>query len=247
MKKMIIIISKKRLLLFKSIRLTISIFLTILVLFFNNIHHSKSNILIPINNNISQNLIKGVPILSQFPNLPTGCECTCAAMLLNWLDVSVTKEELANLISKGDRPHFSSGKLIGGNPEYEFVGDPFSSAGFGTYHKPINNIINHYLPGKSLDLTGCSFDELLENITDNRPVIVWATVNMQTPSIKSLWRDTDDNIILWKSPEHAMVLIGYTSTEVIVNDPFVGKQVNYDRLIFEKNWVYMGRQAISVQ
>lgn len=246
MKKMIIIFPKKRKLLFKSICLAISIFLAILI-FFNNIHHSKSNILIPINNNISQKLIKGVPILCQFPNLPTGCESTCAAMLLNWLDVSVTKEEIANLISKGDRPHFSSGKLIGGNPEHEFVGDPFSSSGFGTYHKPIDNIINHYLPGKSLDLTGCSFDELLENITDNRPVIIWATVNMQTPSVKSLWRDKDGNIILWKSPEHAMVLIGYTSTEVIVNDPFVGKQVTYNRSIFEKIWVYMGRQAISVQ
>lgn len=238
MKKIIIIISKETLLSLKILCIAIGVFITILIL---------NNTSLPISNNISENFIKGVPILCQMPNLPTGCESASAAMLLNWLKVSVTMEEIAKSLPKGKRPYFSSGKLIGGNPEYEFVGDPFSSSGFGTYHQPIHNIVNHYLPGKSLDMTGCSFDELLKIIADNRPVIVWATINMQPPSINSTWYDKNGNKVIWKSPEHAMVLIGYTSTEVIVNDPLVGKEVHYNRSIFQRTWVYMGSQAVTIQ
>lgn len=196
-------------------------------------------------NNTPGNPIKNVPMIYQNPTLPTGCEIVSAAMLLQWAGVKVSPKEIADAIPKGSLPYQSGSKLIGGNPDYEFVGDPYKKSGFGVFHKPIADCMNKYKVAR--DLTGCSFDELLKVIDSNHPVVVWATINMKKPSINSVWYDTKGNKVVWKTPQHAMVLIGYTQSKIIVNDPLKGDHVQYSRSDFEKYWVYMGSQAVTVK
>lgn len=184
-------------------------------------------------------------MIYQNPKLPTGCEIVSAAMLLRWAGVQVSVNEIANAIPRGALPYQSNGKMVGGNPDYEFVGNPYQESGFGVFHQPIAACINKYKPAQ--DLTGCSFNRLLKVIDSNQPVIVWTTINMKQPQINSIWYDIKGNKVVWKTPEHAVLLIGYTKTHVIVNDPLAGACVKYNRSDFEKYWVYMGRQAVTIK
>lgn len=197
-----------------------------------------------VSNFTSANPIKNVPMIYQNPTLPTGCEAASAAMLLQWAGINVSMEDVANALPKGSRPYQSGNILMGGNPDYEFVGDPYKKSGFGVYHKPIADIISQYLPVE--DLTGCAFNDLLKVIDSNRPIVVWATINMRKPSVNSTWYDERGNKVIWKTPQHALVLIGYTDTSVIFNDPLAGANVEYNRSDFANYWEYMGSQAVTI-
>lgn len=48
--------------------------------------------------------IPDVPVLSQNPELPTGCEATATTMLLQWAGVQVNKSEVADALPKEDMP-----------------------------------------------------------------------------------------------------------------------------------------------
>lgn len=185
--------------------------------------------------------------ICQLPNLPTGCEAASAAMLLQWAGVDVTKEEIADALPKGELPVQKNGQFTGGNPNKEFVGSPYSSSGFGVFHEPIARIIESYLPGRVKDITGCTFDTLLKIIDSGRPVMVWVTINMAEPKINSTWYDKDGNKVVWKTPEHAMAIVGYNDTEIIVNDPLTGQKTNYNKKLFIKAWEFMGCQGITVE
>lgn len=191
------------------------------------------------------NPIKNVPIICQNPTLPTGCEAASTAMVLQWAGINVTMENIADALPKGKLPYQSGDKLMGGNPDYEFVGNPYKKSGFGVFHKPIAKVIDKYLPAE--DLTGCSFNDLLKVIDSNRPIIVWATINMKKPSINATWYDESGNKVVWKVPQHTLVLIGYTETQIIVNDPLVGENIKYSRTDFINYWEYMGSQAVTIK
>src|SRR5699024_11245486 len=69
--------------------------------------------------------IPNVPPLVQHPDLPTGCEATALAMLLNWAGLEISKYAVVDALPKGDKVHTVGGERIGANPHYEFVGDPY--------------------------------------------------------------------------------------------------------------------------
>lgn len=192
-------------------------------------------------------MIEYVPCISQLPELPTGCESTAAAMLLNWAGVEVTKEEIARKLPKGELIHFDGTNWRGGNPNDEFIGDPFTKFGYGVFNKPIENIINEYLPGQALNLTEKDFNEILEAIDMGNPVIAWISLNLNPVKEAKTWYDKDFNEVKWKVPEHVVVIVGYTEKNVVVNDPYTGKQIEYPKDLFETRWIEMGRHAVSIE
>ncbi|WP_090790719.1 C39 family peptidase [Paenibacillus sp. GP183] len=184
--------------------------------------------------------------LSQLPDLSNGCEAVAATMLLNWAGVSVKKEDIANALPKGDMPAANDDDaMIGANPQYVFVGDPFS-VGFGVFHAPVANVINTYLPGNIKDITGASFNDLLETIKSGKPVVVWATENMVTPNIALEWQDYNGDIVDWYEPEHALLMTGWDDDHAYMNDPMTGKEERYSLWDFKDVWETMGSQAITV-
>lgn len=196
-----------------------------------------------------ENVIKevdGVPVISQFPELPSGCESAAASMLAQWAGINVNKQEIAKFLPKGPLPIYRNGLLYGMSPEEVFIGDPFSNKGFGVYHGPVASVLNLYLEGNARDITGVSFQEMLKVIDGGRPLVVWATKDMALPYIYGSWYDKDGKKIEWIAPEHVFVLVGYTSKEVIVNDPYTGQRKLYPIKTFENRWESMGRQAVTV-
>lgn len=191
--------------------------------------------------------IQGTTAIGQMPELPSGCEITALAMLLNWSGLNIDKQDLARAIPKESVPVLKSGVLRGGNPNMSFVGDPFSGNGFGVYHKPIAALINKYLPDKSEDITGKTFEDILKIIDSGRPLVVWATVDMKEPRLYTSWYDRYGAKVKWMGPEHAFLLVGYSDTDVIVNDPYTGRREYYPIPLFKNRWETMGKQAVTVR
>ncbi|MFC4769089.1 C39 family peptidase [Effusibacillus consociatus] len=198
------------------------------------------------NSNREGRVISGVPTLSQYTELPTGCEATTISMLLGWTGIQVTKEEVARTIPKEKVPVYQNGKYIGGNPNAGFVGDPFTGNGFGVLHLPVMEYLNQYLPNVATNLTGTSFENILWTVNSGRPVMVWITRNLAESYVSLTWNDEKGNRIQWRAPQHTVLLIGYSHTEVIVNDPETGGTTRYPRELFQKRWIEMGRQAVTV-
>ena len=223
----------------------IMVFIGVLSIIHNNSNSETSNknffsILLP-----DSYKIEGIDTLNQFPEMPTGCEITSTTMLLNWYGVNVDKEELGEAIEKADIPSYVDGSLQGPSPNEYFIGDPFSSDGYGVYHKPIADLIDKYTDGKSKDITGCSFNKLLHTVAKGTPVVTWVTINMKESSIGSSWTNGDETIE-WIIPEHAVLLVGFNENEVIINDPYTGTEYTVDKDIFKDRWISLGSQAVTI-
>ncbi|WP_252903924.1 C39 family peptidase [Secundilactobacillus oryzae] len=70
-----------------------------------------------------------VPLIAQRPELPTGCEITATAMMLNYAGAKVSKMTLAK-----EMPRSS-------NPNKGFVGSPYSTSGWYVYPGGLKGIV----------------------------------------------------------------------------------------------------------
>ena len=194
---------------------------------------------------VNSHKIENVPILNQLPEMPTGCELTSAAMLLNWYGIDVDKNDLGYEIEKASIPSYVDGTLQGADPNEYFIGDPFSDSGFGEYHKPTADLIDTYTSGKGKDITGCSFEALIEVVSNGTPIITWVTIDMKEAILNSSWY-SNNGIVEWMVPEHAVVVIGFTENEVIINDPYTGTEYNVHKSTFIDRWNSLGNQAVTI-
>jgi len=192
-----------------------------------------------------------IPAVHQHPELRSGCEVTSLAMLLQAMGQSVDKMQLAKEINHDPTPIRYDGYgniAYWGHPDVGFVGKmDGSSRGFGVYHGPIADLLNQHLPNSAEDMTGQSFDALLEKIELGKPVIVWTTVPLKPTDLWTGW-NTNQGPIRATFNEHAVLLVGYGPQAVYVNDPFDGTAAKrVDRNTFEQSWIQLGKQAVSVK
>lgn len=102
-----------------------------------------------------------ISVIKQRPELPTGCEATSLAMLLNYIGSPITKIQVVQ-----DMPYHSS------NPNLGFVGSPYESSGYTIYPPALMDIMEKYA-GSSLNLTGKGTSSIKNSIDSGKPVIVW--------------------------------------------------------------------------
>lgn len=191
--------------------------------------------------------IQGVPVYGQYPELPSGCEATAVSMVMRWAGAQVTKVDVANATPRQPLPYWQDGVMKGGDPHKGFVGDPFVEKGsFGVFAKPMVAVVNKYLPGRGVDLSGKSFAELLQVIDSGRPVAAWVTNYLKEPTVNARWTTAEGRTITWRTPEHVMTIIGYNDTQIIVNDAADGQVRSYNRARFQYVWETMGRHALTV-
>ncbi|KEO83914.1 hypothetical protein EL26_06925 [Tumebacillus flagellatus] len=193
--------------------------------------------------------ISGVPVLAQAPELPTGCEATSLTMLLNYEGIAADKTDVVRKLPVVDVPVYlgDDSEMTGGDPNLGFVGDPFSADGYGVYHAPIAKVLNSYLPGRALDLSGKSFDDVLAAVAEDHPVVTWMAMDLDDVSTAYVWKTPDGQQIDWKVPEHCVLLTGYDESNVTVHDPYSGQTVRYDKQRFRQVWEALGSQAVTVQ
>lgn len=182
--------------------------------------------------------------ISQYPELPTGCEVTSLAMVFNYYNVSCDKCEIAdNYLPKGE---------VGTVDFHEaFEGDPRDEDSYGCYANVIvktaqNIISDKQLPMTVSDLTGASLEELFDEIDNNMPVIVWGTQDCQEGHYSVTW-NVDGKELTWFTPEHCMVLTGYDENSVWVADPIYGDVRSYDKETFNHSYQSLLQQAVLLR
>ena len=192
-------------------------------------------------------MIENVPIINQFPELPTGCEATALTMLLQYYGVDVSKCDVANRIPKVKLPVKKKGYYVGFHPDEGFIGNPYSKYSYGVFAKPVEDVINTYLPNRALNLTGNSFDEILEYVKNGQPVMIWITINMKNVAYKNSWKLQDNTLFKWPGNEHAAVLVGYDEEKIYINDPYTGKMEEYKKEVVQNRYIALGKQALAIK
>lgn len=183
-----------------------------------------------------------IPFVSQYPELPTGCEITALTTVLNYLGYNVDKLTMADY-------YLDKGKMGEVSPYKAFVGNPRDEDSCGAFAPVLVNSATKYLKSQRsymnvYNITGAEYNELLDYVDDGHPVLVWETMYMKEPYESCTWNIDGENII-WLSREHAMVLIGYTQSTYIMADPLRGI-CEYDKELVETRYKSMGKQAIVI-
>jgi len=184
------------------------------------------------------------PRILQNPELPTGCEVTSLTMAMNHAGIAAEKTDLAdNWLDKGEYRASDYKKV--------FVGDPRSTFAYGCFSDVIVNCAEKYFTAKNIsmhaeNLTGTSPEQLYRYVSKGKPVIVWATGNMEECYYNKQWTDAETgNLITWILNEHCLLLTGYDKQQnlVYVNDPMKGKTA-YPMDVFEYRYKQLGKQAV---
>jgi len=191
------------------------------------------------------------PVL-QAPEFLSGCEVSSLTAVLNYYGEDIDKVTLSVLfLPENNTSTEQNGKTYRANPWKVFVGSPESDC-YGCFAPVIVETANSYLKAvgsakRAVDLTGAQPSKLYEYISNNVPVIVWATQNMEKSTVTTTWYDKDTNKLFeWPGSEHCLVLLAYTDTTVTVCDPAKGI-VNYSRKTFEERYKELYQQAVVIQ
>lgn len=195
-------------------------------------------------------MIKGVPVIAQFPEYPTGCESVSTVMALNFMGHDITVEQFVDqYLPKSMDFYRILRKRYGPSPYEYFIGNPKTSASYGCMAPVIERALHDYLGNHSqvINVTGSELSKLCSAYIDKGiPVIVWATINMLETVSKNSWYLEDDSLFTWPGNEHCMLLVGYDEKYYYFNDPYAGEQVQYEKQLTEERYMELGKQAIVV-
>lgn len=99
-------------------------------------------------------------VISQLPELPTGCEMTAVTMMLQYAGVNINKFQVA-----AETPRSSNG-------DYGFVGNPYSASGWWVFPTGIAPVVSRHL-GHSQVMTGASLSAIQQKLLQRHLVVVW--------------------------------------------------------------------------
>ncbi len=190
-----------------------------------------------------------VPVICQYPRLPTGCEATAVAMVLQYYGINITAEDFASNWLACDANFYSTGGLqYGPDPNEVFAGNPFSEYSYGCYADPIISAINeNSTKCKAWKITDKSLGTLCtEYIDQDKPLLIWATMNMRQSRKGNTWYLQDGTKFTWISEEHCLVLVGYDKDHYFLNDPQSGSTVAYEKELVELRFKELGSQAVYI-
>lgn len=200
-------------------------------------------------------LISDFSVIWQMPELPTGCEITALAMVLQYFGYEVDKTALAAeylpVVVYPDFYYGGDGNLYGPDMRENFVGDPFSEWGYICGAPAVLSAANQYLLEEgggraAADLTGASPQHLYELAAADIPVVVWVTIEMSDRYDVQGWYTASGEYMEWCTQDHCTVLIGCSQNTVTVADPISGI-TEYDRGRFESVFESRGRQCVIIE
>lgn len=196
---------------------------------------------------IAEKTLLDVPLINQMdaPRLYNGCEVTSLAMMLQFWEIKVTKNELAEEIPRVPLKN-KDGKY--GNPNMGFVGNMEDGPGLGVYHGPIFELAQSYLNKelKVVDLTNHPFETLIEKVSQGLPVWVITTTDSSPVSTIQSWLTPQGPVDITFNM-HSVVITGYDHENIYVNDPYGTKNKKVNKEAFINAWQQMGSQAIVIE
>lgn len=186
-----------------------------------------------------------VPLFNQFPDLPNGCEVTSLAMLLNYYQIKVTPNELAEKIVHQPLAT-ADGKR--GNPNLGFVGSMSQqNGGWCVYNQPLYHLARQYTK-RAENASGRDFIQIMHLVSDGHPVMIITTLSFTKVSDMQTW-DTDEGEVHVTPSSHACVITGYNKDKgvIYVNDPYGAKNKAVSWRGLQDSYNQQGKQAIYVK
>ena len=191
-----------------------------------------------------QSKIIDAPFISQNPNYPTGCESVSTVMALQYAGVNISVDKFI------DNYLYKTGVVF--DPNESFGGDPRGS-GYGCYSPVIKKALDKCFTVEGLsnysatELKNVSLQQLCTDYIDKDiPVILWATMGMDTPKNGNRWY-YNGKLIQWIIPEHCLLLVGYDDEHYIFNDPLRSKQTYYRKSAVEIAYAGLFKQAVVIE
>jgi uncharacterized protein YvpB len=194
-----------------------------------------------------------VQTIMQKPELPNGCEITSLTSVLNYYDYEVSKTEMADVYLPKRPFQWINNKLYGANPYEAYAGNPRNDpGGFFSYAPPIVQAANQYIAegegmDKALDISGSTREEIIYQLGNGFPVVIWITIDLKKPWSEFSWHFYDsDEYFPAIDNSHTVVLNGYDETNVHVMDPLKG-QVTYNANTFFDSYHVAGSHAMIIE
>lgn len=164
------------------------------------------------------------------------CEARSAADWAAFWGVSIGETEFLEALPNSD------------NPDEGYVGDPNETwgrlppHGYGVHAGPVAETLRDF--GLNTEArTDLSWDDLQEEISAGRPVIVWVIGAMWGGSPVE-YEAEDGSTSRVASFEHTMILTGYSSDSVQVVDAYSGQYQTYWLPTFLNSWAVLGNMAV---
>ncbi|WP_445488538.1 C39 family peptidase [Niallia sp. 03133] len=198
----------------------------------------------------NQTILLDVPLIKQNPELKYGCEVTSLTMVLHYAGLTISKMDLYKQIKKDNDPLLKKhGNILKwGDPSIGFVGDMTGkNAGYAVFDKPMEELVNHYLPNREINLTNQPFSALENHVKKGFPIVVWTTGDYRLPDRWESW-EHKGKIINTPLDLHAVVMVGFNANYVFLNDPLSGKKnVKVNKKRFIQSWIALKSRAISIK
>lgn len=154
-------------------------------------------------------------VISQLPEMPTGCEITAVTMMINFAGKNITKQQAAKIMPRS------------GNPNRGFVGNPYRKYPYGYWVAPngVKPVVKHYL-GTALNMTNCSLTAIKRKLIYSHLVVIWV--------------GDFDGI-----SNHAIALTGYHNKTWYYNDPWTGTKRSMRESTLLNHWSKDKYRALS--
>lgn len=166
------------------------------------------------------------------------CESRSATDLAAYWGISFTEHAFFHRLPKSDNPHRG------------FVGDvdmPAGSmppVGYGVYAGPVAATLRSF--GMDAEARAAmTVDALKEELVGQRPVIVWATYDMQLPATET-WFSSDGaeaTVVRW---QHTFIVVGYDEDTIYAVDAYDGVTKTFSSEAFVSAWELLDRMAVVV-
>jgi uncharacterized protein YvpB len=181
-------------------------------------------------------MVDGVVGHPQQHNL--SCESRSATDLAAYWGAGFTEDAFFRRLPKSD------------NPQRGFVGDVDMPAGsmppigYGVYAEPVAATLRSF----GLDAEAhrpLELDTLKEELAAQRPVIVWATYDMQLPGTETWvsWDGVASTVVRW---QHTFIAVGYDEQGLRLVDAFDAETKFFSYQAFVPAWDQLGRMAVTV-
>ena len=186
-------------------------------------------------------IVEGVIGHPQKHNL--SCESRSATDLAAFWGVMFAEDDFFRRLPKSDNPHRG------------FLGDvnlppgSMPPAGYGVYAGPIAANLRSFGLGAQAHQEW-SMDGLKAELAAGRPVIVWATYDMQLPGVET-WVSSDGVTSVVVKWQHTFIAVGYDDTsdegDLYLVDAYDGVRKVFSYKAFDLAWDQLGRMAVTVQ
>jgi uncharacterized protein YvpB len=167
------------------------------------------------------------------------CESRSATDVAAFWGVAFAEDVFFRRLPKSDNPHRG------------FLGDvdlppgSMPPTGYGVYVEPVAATLRSF----GLDAQArreWDLDSLKAELAAGRPVIVWATYDMQLPGVET-WVSADGVTSVVVKWQHTFIAVGYDTDGLQLVDAYDGERKSFSYETFVPAWDQLGRMAVTVR